>query len=104
VRGRDVVVIEGIRTDSTKIEYVQTFLQLREPKSMRFAALVVQECARNHPVPLQYKGFEIGNEFVIGCGLDYQERYRNFPVIATFVPAGKGTEAASAGRPEPGIG
>jgi hypoxanthine phosphoribosyltransferase len=89
VRGRDVIVVEGIRTDSTKIEYVQTFLNLREPTSLQFAALVCHENARNHPVPLQYKGFDIGNEFVIGYGLDYEERYRNLPIIATFVPLGK---------------
>jgi len=94
IRGRDVLVVEGIRTDSTKIEYVQTFLQLREPSSLRFAALVCHERARNHSVPLQYKGFDIGNEFVVGCGLDYQERYRNLPIIATFNPTGGGAAAA----------
>ncbi|MFH1144311.1 MAG: phosphoribosyltransferase family protein [Candidatus Eisenbacteria bacterium] len=98
VRGRDVIVVEGIRTDSTKIEYVQTFLHLREPRSLRFAALVCHEAARNHAVPLQYKGFEIGSEFVIGCGLDFQERYRNLPVVATFTPAGRGVETPSRGR------
>ncbi len=87
VRGRDVIVVEGIRTASTKVAYIRTFLELREPASIRFAALVCQEGARNHDVPLQYKGFEIGNEFVIGYGLDYEERYRNLPVIATFHPA-----------------
>lgn len=89
VRGRHVLVVEGIRTRSTKMEYVRTFLGLREPASLSFAALVCQADARNHPVPLQYKGFDIGNEFVIGCGLDYHERYRNLPVIATFEPTGK---------------
>jgi len=88
VRGRDLIVVEGIRTDSTKMEYVRTFLQLREPASLAFAALVCQENARNHPVPVQYKGFDIGNDFVIGYGLDYEERYRNLPIIATFVPSG----------------
>jgi hypoxanthine phosphoribosyltransferase len=89
VRGRHVVVIEGIRTNSTKMEYVRTFLQLREPASLRFAALVRHNEARNHAVPLQYTGFEIGDEFVIGYGLDYRERYRNLPVIATFAPSGR---------------
>ncbi|MBD3236419.1 MAG: hypoxanthine phosphoribosyltransferase [Candidatus Eisenbacteria bacterium] len=86
VRDRDVIVIEGIRTSSTKMEFVRAFLQQRTPASLRFAALVCQASARNHPVPLQYKGFDIGDEFVIGCGLDYQERYRNLPVIAAFTP------------------
>jgi hypoxanthine phosphoribosyltransferase len=87
VRGRHVVVVEGIRTSSTKMEYVQTFLRLHEPASIRFAALVRHADARNHPVPLQYKGFEVGDEFVIGCGLDYDERYRNLPLIAAFTPS-----------------
>lgn len=86
VRGRHVVVVEGIRTGSTKMDYVQTFLRLHEPASICFAALVRQTNDRNHAVPLQYKGFNIGDEFVIGCGLDYQERYRNLPVIAAFTP------------------
>ena len=89
VRGRHVVVIEGIRTNSTKMEYVNTFLQMREPASLRFAALVRQHDARNHGVPVQYIGFEIGDEFVVGYGLDYRERYRNLPVIATFAPSGR---------------
>lgn len=89
VRGRDVIVIEGIRTPSTKMEFVESFLQQREPALLRFAALVCQADARDHRVPLQYRGFDIGNEFVIGCGLDYHERYRNLPVIAAFTPLTK---------------
>jgi hypoxanthine phosphoribosyltransferase len=87
IRGRHAVVMEGIRTGSTKMEYVETFLQLHEPASVRFAALVRQAESRNHRVPLQYKGFDIGEEFVIGCGLDYRERYRNLPLIAAFTPS-----------------
>jgi len=93
VRGRHVLVIEGICTGSAKIEYVQRFLQLREPASLHFAALVRQAGARTHPVPLRYVGFDVGDEFVIGCGLDYEERYRNLPVIATFVPSASGGTA-----------
>ncbi|MBM3316781.1 MAG: hypoxanthine phosphoribosyltransferase [Candidatus Eisenbacteria bacterium] len=87
VRGRHVIVLEGIRTNSTKMEYVRTFLELREPASLAFGALIRHGDARNHSVGLQYKGFDAGNEFVIGCGLDYLERYRNLPVIATFAPS-----------------
>jgi hypoxanthine phosphoribosyltransferase len=86
VRGRHVLVIEGIRTASAKVDYVQRFLQLREPASVRFAALVRHGAAVEHAVPLHYKGFDIGDEFVIGYGLDYGEHYRNLPVIAGFTP------------------
>ena len=51
-------------------------------------------------MPLHYRGFDIGNEFVIGCGLDYQERYRNLPVIATFVPPVADVTARTSGRAE----
>lgn len=89
IRGRDVILIEGIRTGSTKMEFLSTFLGQRKPASLRYAALVQHANARNHPVPLQYKGFDIGDEFVVGCGLDYHERYRNLPVIAAFTPSRK---------------
>jgi len=91
VRGRHVVIVEGIRTGSTKIEYIRTFLQLHDPASISFAALVHHNGERNSEFPLQYKGIEIGEEFVIGCGLDYQERYRNLPLIATFTPSASRT-------------
>jgi hypoxanthine phosphoribosyltransferase len=87
VRNRNVIVIEGIRTASTKMEYVNRFLEMHEPKSIDYAALVCQAGGRNHSIPLKYKGFDIEDEFVIGCGLDYEERYRNLPIIAAFSPA-----------------
>ena len=87
VKGREVIVIEGIRTRSTKIEYVNRFLKMHEPASIRYAALVCQSAGGNHKIPLKYKGFDIEDEFVIGCGLDYEERYRNLPIIAAFTPS-----------------
>ncbi len=89
IRGRDVIVVEGIRTASTRIDYVQTFLKLREPVSLRFAALVRHPDAGDQDVPLEYKGFDVGNEFVVGYGLDHDELYRNLPIIASFEPATK---------------
>ena len=79
VRDRDIVVVEGIRTSGTKMEYVRDFLALHRPASLSFAALVCQAVAREHKIPLHYKGFDIDNEFVVGCGLDYGEKYRNLP-------------------------
>jgi len=87
VRNRNVIVIEGIRTGSTKIEYIDSFLKMHNPASIEYAALVCQAEGRNKKIPLQYKGFDIGGEFVIGYGLDYLERYRNLPIIAEFTPS-----------------
>ncbi|MCK4304654.1 MAG: hypoxanthine phosphoribosyltransferase [Candidatus Eisenbacteria sp.] len=89
IRGRHVIVVEGIRTGSTKMEYVRTFLELHEPATIQFAALVRHADTNDERIPLQYKGFDIGEKFVVGCGLDYQERYRNLPLIAAFTPSTK---------------
>ncbi len=87
VHNRNVVVIEGIRTGSSKIEYIDSFLKVHNPASVEYAALVCQEGGRNKNRPLQYKGFDINDEFVIGFGLDYKECYRNLPIIAEFTPS-----------------
>jgi hypoxanthine phosphoribosyltransferase len=84
VKGRDVLVVEGIRTRGTKISYVDRFLELHHPASRTYASLVAQGGVADHPIPLHYCGFNIDNEFVVGMGLDYQERYRNLPFIAAF--------------------
>jgi hypoxanthine phosphoribosyltransferase len=84
VKGRDVLVVEGIRTRGTKISYVDRFLELHQPASRSYAALVAQKTEPEHPIPLHYWGFSLDNEFVVGMGLDYQERYRNLPFIAAI--------------------
>jgi hypoxanthine phosphoribosyltransferase len=84
VKGRDVLVVEGIRTRGTKISYVDRFLELHHPASRTYTALLAQGPASDHPIPLHYCGFSLDNEFVVGMGLDYQERYRNLPFIAAI--------------------
>lgn len=84
VRGRDVLVVEGIRTRGTKIRYVDRFLELHQPESRTYAALLAQGEGADDPIPLHYCGFSLDNEFVVGMGLDYQERYRNLPFIAAI--------------------
>jgi len=84
VKGRDVLVVEGIRTRGTKINYVDRFLELHQPASRTYAALVAHGTGPDHPIPLHYCGFYIDNEFVVGMGLDYRERYRNLPFIAAI--------------------
>lgn len=81
IRDRQVVVVEGIRTRGTKIEYVDRFLRLHEPAGIRYAALMRQKSAAGGPIPLDAFGFEIGDDYVIGYGLDLDERYRNLPFV-----------------------
>jgi hypoxanthine phosphoribosyltransferase len=56
-------------------------LQTRNPRSIRVASLLDKKAARKKDVPLHYVGFEIPKEFVIGYGLDYDEKFRNLPFI-----------------------
>lgn len=85
VRGRVVIVVEAIRARGTKIEYLERFLRLHGPESVEYCALVLPEVG-NLSVPVHEAGFRIGREFVVGCGLDWQERYRGLPGICVLDP------------------
>ncbi len=94
IRGRQVIVVEGIRTRGTKIEYVDRFLRLHEPAGIRYAALARQRGAAEGPIPLDALGFEIGDHYVVGYGLDLEEQYRDLPFIGMI----EGAAAAGPGR------
>lgn len=81
VNGRLVIVVEGIRTHGTKIEYVDRFLRLHNPQEILYCALVRQGGAEGGRIPLHAYGFDIGGAYVVGYGLDVEERYRNRPGI-----------------------
>lgn len=85
IRDRDVVVVEGVRARGTKIEYVDRFLRLHDPKSLRYCAMV-RPAGANLDVPLDETGFEVEDEFVVGYGLDYREMHRNLPFIGALAP------------------
>jgi hypoxanthine phosphoribosyltransferase len=85
VRGRVVVVVEAIRARGTKVEYLERFLRLHGPEQVEFCALVLPEDG-NLSVPVQEVGFRIGREFVVGYGLDWQERFRGLPGICVLDP------------------
>ena len=81
ITGRDVIVVEDIIDTGLTIANLMELLQTRNPRSLRVAALLDKKPARKKDVPLHYVGFEIPKEFVIGYGLDYDEKYRNLPFI-----------------------
>jgi hypoxanthine phosphoribosyltransferase len=84
ISGRLVIVVEGIRTAGTKIEYVDRFLELHRPQAILHCALVQQKGAIGGPIPLHSRGFQIGNDFVVGYGLDLDEQHRNLPFVAVL--------------------
>lgn len=81
IRERDIILVEDIIDTGLTINHLMDLLQTRAPRSIRVAALLDKKPARKIEVPLHYTGFEIPEEFVIGYGLDYDEKYRNLPFV-----------------------
>jgi hypoxanthine phosphoribosyltransferase len=86
VRDRQVIVVEDIVDTGHTLAYVRNMLTLREPASLRTCALVVKPSRHEVDVPLDYVGFEIGDEWAVGYGLDYKDRYRTLPYIGAITP------------------
>src|SRR5258708_25126729 len=87
IEGRHVLVVEDIIDSGLTLSYLIRNLESREPLSLEICALLTKPDRREIDVPVRYTGFEIPNEFVIGYGLDYAERYRNLPYVAVLDPS-----------------
>jgi hypoxanthine phosphoribosyltransferase len=86
IAGRDVLVVEDIIDSGLTLSYLLRNLGSRKPASLEICALLTKPERREIEVPVRYVGFEIPNEFVIGYGLDFAERYRNLPYVGTLHP------------------
>jgi hypoxanthine phosphoribosyltransferase len=84
IQGRDVLVVEDIVDTGMTLHHLLKQLLAREPASLRVCALLDKRARRIADVPLDYVGFEIPDEFVVGYGLDYRQRFRNLPFVATL--------------------
>jgi hypoxanthine phosphoribosyltransferase len=84
IEGRDIVVVEGICASGRTLAYLIRNFQTRNPASIRVCALLAKQCARAPELTLDYVGREIPDVFVVGYGLDRDERFRNLPHIARF--------------------
>jgi hypoxanthine phosphoribosyltransferase len=84
IEGRDVLVVEDIIDSGLTLSYLMRNLEAREPASLEICALLTKPSRREIDVPVRYVGFEIPNRFVIGYGLDFDERYRNLPYVAVL--------------------
>jgi hypoxanthine phosphoribosyltransferase len=88
ISGRDVVLVEDIVDTGLTLSYVLGELRRRQPRSVEVCALLDKTARRIVPVPLRFVGFAIPDEFVLGYGMDYAERYRNLDrVVAGDVNA-----------------
>ena len=81
LEGRHVIIVEDIVDTGLTLHYLQGILQKRNPASLKTACLLSKPSRRKAPVPVDYIGFEIEDKFVVGYGLDFNERYRNLPYI-----------------------
>jgi hypoxanthine phosphoribosyltransferase len=88
--GLDVLVVEDIVDSGLTLKYLLKNLAARKPASLEVAALLRKVGIQQVELDLRYVGFDIPNEFVVGYGLDFAERYRNLPYIATLKPAAYG--------------
>jgi hypoxanthine phosphoribosyltransferase len=89
IEGKTVIVVEDILDTGLTLEYLLRVLQQRKPKNLKVAVLLDKKERRLVDVHADYVGFEIPNEFVVGFGLDYAERYRNLPDVGILsLPAG----------------
>jgi hypoxanthine phosphoribosyltransferase len=86
IEGRDVLVVEDIIDSGLTLSYLTRNLESRTPASLEICALLTKPERREIDVHVRYTGFEIPNEFVIGYGLDFGERYRNLPYVAVLDP------------------
>jgi hypoxanthine phosphoribosyltransferase len=79
--GKNVILVEDILDTGLTMTYLKQLLMARQPKSFRIAALLDKPSRRKQPIQADYVGFSIPDEFVVGYGLDYAEKYRNLPDI-----------------------
>ncbi len=86
IADRDVLIVEDIIDTGMTLNHLMKQLEAREPRSLRVCTLMDKRVRRLVDVRLDYVGFEVPDEFVVGYGLDYRQRFRNLPFIATLRP------------------
>lgn len=82
IEGKDVLLVEDIIDSGLTLDYIYKALLAKNPDSLKLCVLLDKAERRKHAVPIEYLGFTIPNKFIIGYGLDYQDKYRNLPHIA----------------------
>lgn len=87
IEGRHVLVVEDILDTGLTLKYLLKNLASRKPASLEVVTLLSKEGKQRVPISCKYIGFSVPDEFVIGYGLDYAERYRNLPYVGVLRPA-----------------
>lgn len=86
LEGYDVLIVEDILDSGMTLGYIRELLYARNPASMKICTLFDKPIRRKVDIKADYVGFEVPDEFIVGYGLDYAERYRNVPFIGVLKP------------------
>jgi len=84
IEGRDVLIVEDIVDSGLTLSYLVENLKARGPKSVEICTILDKPDRRTVDIKIRYTGFQVPDEFVVGYGLDYDERYRNLPYVAVL--------------------
>ena len=87
IDGRDLLIVEDILDSGMTLSYIIDMLETRNPNSVRICTLLDKPERRTRPLEADYVGFTIPDGFVVGCGLDYDEKYRQLPYIGVLKPS-----------------
>lgn len=82
----DVLVVEDILDSGNTLNYVKDIISKRNPKSLKICTMFDKPSRRQTNIQADYAGYEIADEFIVGYGLDYDERYRNLPYVGVLKP------------------
>ena len=86
IEGRHVIIVEDILDSGVTLSYLKNYLQVRKPASMSIVTLMDKPSRRKADVYADYSCFQVPDAFVVGYGLDYNEKYRNLPYIGVLKP------------------
>lgn len=86
IAGFDVLIVEDILDSGMTLSYISELLQARDPASIRICTLLDKPERRKADITADYIGFEVPDEFVVGYGLDFDEKYRNLPYVGILKP------------------
>ena len=84
--GRDVLIVEDVLDTGVTLSHLVPMLKMRNPNSVRICAILDKPARRKTDIAADYRGFEVPDAFVVGYGLDYDEKYRNLPYVGVLKP------------------
>ena len=86
IEGKDILIVEDIVDSGVTLDYLLKYLKARKANSIEIATLLNKPARRKVEIDVKYTGFEVPDEFLVGYGIDYAEKYRNLPFIGTLKP------------------